>query len=78
MMKTVSKINLFVHEFRTSVTIQNKLEGEGFRRLSVCRNALPLYDRSIFRQSIQNCRILPVQWILQITMPEALSTKSAK
>ena len=60
MMKTVSKINLFVHEFRTSVTIQNKLEGEGFRRLSVYRNALPLYDRSIFRQSIQNCRILPV------------------
>lgn len=77
-MNKAMKMHLLVHEFRTSVTIQNKLEGEGFRRLSVCRNALPLYDRSIFRQSIQNCRILPVQWILQITMPEALSTKSAK
>lgn len=59
-MNKAMKMHLLVHEFRTSVTIQNKLEGEGFRRLSVCRNALPLYDRSIFRQSIQNCRILPV------------------
>ena len=77
-MNKAMKMHLLVHEFRISVTIQNKLEGEGFRRLSVCRNALPLYDRSIFRQPIQNSRILPVQWILQITMPEALSTKSAK
>lgn len=77
-MNKAMKMHLLVHEFRTSVAIENELEGEWFRRLSVCRNALPLYNRSIFRQPIQNYRILPVQWILQITMPEALSTKSAK